>query len=239
MTRRLVIVNADDFGLGPEVNEGVLRAHADGIVTSASLMVRGASAEPAVAAARGHPRLGLGLHLDLAEWECRDGEWRALYSLADLDDPAAVAAEAECQLRRFRELVGRDPGHLDSHQHVHRNEPVRGVMTAMARRLGVPLRHHGLVRYRGDFYGQGRDGVPLPGAITSESLALLLAALPEGITEVCCHPAAGAPAGSAYSSERALELVALCDPRVVMAAKDAGLHLVTFGEALAGRSQAG
>jgi hypothetical protein len=59
-----LIVNADDFGLSGGVNAGIMAAHEHGIVTSASLMVRW----PAARYAAGHPRMSLGLHLDLGEW---------------------------------------------------------------------------------------------------------------------------------------------------------------------------
>ena len=65
MADRWLIVNADDLGLSSGVNQGILQAHEQGIVTSASLMVRHQAAPEAVAAAREHPRLGLGLHVDL------------------------------------------------------------------------------------------------------------------------------------------------------------------------------
>ena len=54
-----LIVNADDFGLSPSVNEAVIRAHREGILTSASLMVNEASFDQAVTLARQNPRLGV------------------------------------------------------------------------------------------------------------------------------------------------------------------------------------
>ncbi len=63
--RRRLIVNADDFGLSSAVNEAVARAHAEGILTTASLMVTGAACSGAVEVARANPRLGVGLHLVL------------------------------------------------------------------------------------------------------------------------------------------------------------------------------
>jgi hopanoid biosynthesis associated protein HpnK len=62
---RRLIVNADDFGLSHSINEAVIRAHRDGILTSASLMVNEEGFEEAVALARQNPRLGVGLHLTL------------------------------------------------------------------------------------------------------------------------------------------------------------------------------
>jgi predicted glycoside hydrolase/deacetylase ChbG (UPF0249 family) len=231
MTRRLV-VNADDLGLSDGVNAGILRAHEHGIVTSASLMVRGRAAVAAAEAAREHPRLGLGLHVDLSEWVCEDGEWRAVYEVVDSSDPIAVAAELERQLDTFRALCGREPTHLDSHQHVHREEPVRSIMGVRARELGLPLRHHGRVRYCGAFYGHGRAGAPQPESIAPGALAGLIAGLGEGATELCCHPAATADAASAYGPERLQELRSLCDPEVRAAVEDAGVRLCSFPEAL-------
>src|SRR5512135_2580948 len=90
---RLLIVNADDFGLSPGVNRGILEAHRHGIVTSASLMVRWPAARAAVDAARAHPALGIGLHVDLGEWIYRDGQWVEAYRVVDSSDPAAVESE--------------------------------------------------------------------------------------------------------------------------------------------------
>ena len=228
---RRLVVNADDFGLSAGVNAGILRAHVEGIVTSASLMVRGEAAAAAAAEAADQPRLGVGLHLDLAEWVCDDGEWRCEYAIVDCSDAAEVAAELERQLDGFRALCGREPTHLDSHQHVHREEPVRSILGVRARELGLPLRHHGYVRYCGAFYGQGHAGTPQPQTITAAALIRLIADLPAGTTELCCHPAASVSAHFSYAAERLAELEALCDPAVREAVGAAGVVLCTFPEA--------
>ena len=57
-----LIVNADDFGLSPEVNAGIMRAHRDGILRCASLMVAEPSARAAAELARDNPALDVGLH---------------------------------------------------------------------------------------------------------------------------------------------------------------------------------
>src|SRR5271156_3085597 len=64
---RRLIVNADDFGLSHSVNEAVIRAHRDGILTTASLMVNESGFDEAVKLARGNPKLGVGLHLTLLQ----------------------------------------------------------------------------------------------------------------------------------------------------------------------------
>jgi predicted glycoside hydrolase/deacetylase ChbG (UPF0249 family) len=226
--RPRLVVNADDFGRSPAINRGILRAHREGIVTSASLMVRYPDAAPAVAAARAHPRLGLGLHLDLGEWEYRDGEWRSVYDVADTDDREAVEAELARQLEEFARLVGGPPTHIDSHQHVHRDEPLRSAVQRAGAALGVPVRHDPGVRYCGAFYGQGRRGEALAQLIGVPALVALVAALEPGVTEIACHPADGVDFPSSYAAERPAELRALCDPRVAAAVRERGAELCSF-----------
>lgn len=230
---RELIVNADDLGLSAGVSAGILRAHEHGIVTSASLMVRQAGAPQAVALAAGHPRLAIGLHLDLGQWDYANGEWFAAYLRCDTGDEAAVRAECRAQLEAFRTLVAREPTHLDSHQHVHDSEPVSSVMTALAAELGVPLRGR-QVRYEGGFYGQSGKGEPYPQGITAEHLIALIRALPAGLTELGCHPGIGVGGESSYGPERELELQALCDPAVRTALREEGVRLRSFAE-LGGR----
>jgi hopanoid biosynthesis associated protein HpnK len=62
---RRLIVNADDFGRSPSINAAVIRAHREGILTSASLMVNEIAFDEAVKLAKENPKLGVGLHLTL------------------------------------------------------------------------------------------------------------------------------------------------------------------------------
>ena len=225
-----LVVNADDFGLTPAVNQGVLRAHVEGVVTSTSLMVRQPAAEAAARAARATPMLSVGLHVDIAEWEVSDGEWRTSYRWADPDDGDAVAREVEEQLHLFERLLGRPPTHLDSHQHLHRDEPLRSLLLRAAARLRIPLRHHPPAVYCGAFYGQGRGGRPYPEAISPDALAALVRDHSEPLSELCCHPAAAAVPCSAYDDERRVELESLCDPRVRQAIAETGVTLVGFAD---------
>src|SRR6185295_16429695 len=63
--RRRLIINADDFGRSRSINGAVIRAHTDGVLTSASLMVNEPDCAEAVALAKQNPKLGVGLHLTL------------------------------------------------------------------------------------------------------------------------------------------------------------------------------
>jgi predicted glycoside hydrolase/deacetylase ChbG (UPF0249 family) len=228
---RVLIVNADDFGLSSGVNRGVARAHDEGIVTSTSAMVRRDAIEEAAQLARERPRISVGLHVDLSEWVYHDGEWVPLYEVVVGEDRAAVEAEVAAQLASFVSLFGRQPTHLDSHQHRHLEEPIRSVVVETGRRLGVPVRSCAPgIEYRGDFYGQLGTGEPYPEAITVDALLGLLSSLPAGVTELGCHPAAEPEEGSSYSSERPLELEVLCDSRVRAAVKSEAIELVSFEE---------
>jgi chitin disaccharide deacetylase len=226
---RTLIVNADDLGLSAAVNAGIAEAHERGIVTSASMMVRQAAAAAAAAYAAAHPDLAVGLHIDLGQWDYVNGEWMPAYQRCDADDPAAVAAECGAQLELFRQLLGRDPTHLDSHQHVHMEEPVASVAARLAAELGVPLRARG-IRYEGGFYGQSGKGEPCPEAISVASLVGLLSDLPPGTTELGCHPGLGMGEESSYGQEREAEVRTLCDPRVGQAIGAAGVRLRSFTE---------
>ena len=229
MAERVLIVNADDFGLSPGVNAGVAQAHEQGILTSASLMVRFPAAADAVEYARRAPDLSLGLHVDLGEWVYDDGEWRTVYEVVPPDDPEAVVDEVGRQIESFRRLAGRDPSHIDSHQHVHSWDPVVASFRTLALALGVPLRHYTPgVSYCGHLYGQDNDGTPIPGAITSEALIGIIESLPPGITELACHPGLGGDSGSTYDRERAQEVEILCDPRVREALDREGVTLRSF-----------
>ena len=227
---RVLIVNADDFGRSIGVNRGVALAHDQGIVTSASALVLWPAAEEAARLANERPALGVGLHLDLGEWAYVDGEWRALYTRAGLGE-AAVGQEIDGQLTRFEALFGRSPTHLDSHQHVHREEPARSALLDAGRRLGIPVRSLTPgISYRGDFYGQTGKGEPLPDAIGVAHLLQVLSSLPPGVSELGCHPGAEPETGSTYAVERPRELEALCDPRVRSAVRAEGIELRSFAD---------
>ena len=134
---RHLIVNADDFGASTGVNRGIVECHARGMLTSTSMMVTGAAVAEAVELSRRHPDLAVGLHWDV--WGEDEREF-------DLSDHGAVRAEFARQLAVFRALMGRDPTHVDSHRHAHReDEPLFALFRELVDPLGVPLRGDGRV----------------------------------------------------------------------------------------------
>lgn len=226
---KYLIVNADDFGLSEGVNRGIIEAAEWGIVTSASLMVRQPAASAAAAYAKKFDGLGIGLHLDLGEWIYRGDQWMPLYSVVPTNDAAAVEEEVACQLKQFHDLLGRNPTHLDSHQHVHREEPVRTIMLELARQLGVPVRECTPgIGYCGDFYGQTGEGEALHDALSVEALKTVLRSLHGPVTELGCHPGYSHSLASTYSRERELELETLRAPAVRNTLDALSIQLCSF-----------
>jgi predicted glycoside hydrolase/deacetylase ChbG (UPF0249 family) len=226
---KYLIVNADDLGLSQGVNAGIIKAHERGIVTSASLMVRGSAASDAETYCRKYPDLSIGLHLDFGEWIWKRGEWLPLYEVVSLTDEKAVRNEVFRQLADFRGITGTDPTHIDSHQHVHRSEPLQYITKEVAQSIGIPLRHFSPeISYRGDFYGQTEKGESFPGNISFGHLLDILLSLPPGITELACHPGNRDRLNTMYVAERSQELQVLCDPRLKKALEGIGIRLCSF-----------
>ncbi len=228
---KVLVVNGDDFGRSGGINRGILEAHDNGILTSASLMTLWPASAAAAESATLRPELAVGLHVDIGEWIFRGREWSCTYLRVPLDDPEAVKREVERQLRVFRRLLGRDPTHLDSHQHVHREEPIRSVLAAVSAALDVPLRHVSSgIRYCGEFFGHSKRGERNPQAVTVDALLAILEALPGGVTELACHPGYATDVATAYRVERELELRALCDARVRAAIESRRIALCSFDD---------
>jgi len=209
-----LIVNGDDFGASGGINRGIIQAHRDGILTSASLLVDRPTSVDAAALARQYPDLSVGLHLEL---DAGDSE------------AEVVAAQCERQLAGFWELIGERPTHVDSHHAVHHDARVLPHVLALARQARAPTRGHSVARHLGSFYGQW-GGATHPEQIGVEGLLRLLdAEVREGVTELSCHPGYVEPDfRSSYLMERELELRTLCDPRVRHAIRDRGIQLIGF-----------
>jgi chitin disaccharide deacetylase len=104
-----------------------------------------------------------------------------LYTVVALDDASAVEREFYSQLDMFRYLVGRDPSHVNSHQHVHMRDPLRSIALEFCQNLGVPLRNLcSEVNYFMQFYGQTAEGLPRPTAMAVDQIIAMLLALPSG-----------------------------------------------------------
>jgi predicted glycoside hydrolase/deacetylase ChbG (UPF0249 family) len=104
------------------------------------------------------------------------------------------------------------------------------------RQLGVPVRHvMPPIFYLGDFYGQDEKGDSYQDHVSVAFLVALIRGLPEGTTELCCHPAEVVDFDATYGAERVMELAALCDPAVIAAVREADVELRSFGGMTADR----
>jgi chitin disaccharide deacetylase len=149
-----LILNADDFGFTRGVNEGIIRAHREGVLTSATLMACGAAFEDAVARARANPGLAVGCHLVLVGGRAVAPR-EEIPSLADeagqlpktlLRLVARVSLrrvpveelerEMRAQIEKIR-AAGIDPTHLDAHKHTHAHPTVMEALGRAARATGI------------------------------------------------------------------------------------------------------
>ncbi len=219
-----LIVNADDFGAGRGINRGIVEGHSEGILTSASLMVDMPGSEEAARLAAAMPRLSVGLHAVLT------GEDGA--PTVDFDEREPCRAELRRQLRRFAQLTGGQPTHLDSHHNVHRDPRLLPRFLELAEEQRLPLRGHSPARYFSAFYGQWDGGEVHLEWIEPASLVRMLAVeIGPGVTELSCHPGyVASDFRSSYSSERETELRTLCDPAVRRAIEELGIELIDFGD---------
>ena len=151
-----LVVNADDLGLNAQIDEGILLANREGLVTSASLLATGAVAAKAVRAANTQG-LALGVHLCLTShlepaaergqvrWLAPGGRFRKDWAeltgawVGGLIPSSEVALEFRAQLARARALGAR-VDHLDAHQHLHLLPGLTGLVLSLAREEGLPVR---------------------------------------------------------------------------------------------------
>ncbi len=149
-----VLFSADDFGLSEAVNEAVERAHRDGILEAASLMVAGPAAADAVRRAQAMPGLRVGLHLVVIEGPAvlPPGEIPALVDAAG-QFPSdqfrlgvnyffrprvrrQLAAEIRAQFAAFA-ATGLTLDHANAHKHMHLHPTVGGLMLRIGRDFGL------------------------------------------------------------------------------------------------------
>ena len=277
IAERRLVVNADDFGLSPGVNRGILEAHAAGSVTSASLLANMPGFTEAVARLRTAPRLGVGLHLNLtvgtpvaprAEvtslWDPRTRTFYplprlVLRALTGRIEARQVAIECAAQIDRLRQ-AGVHLTHIDGHRHVQALPVIWSAVVGAARGAGVravrvprePLRWPPggaalkqaavgaawWVAARGDRAADLRAvrhfrGWSLGGAEMETRLLELLDRLPPGVTELMVHPGhadAELRDWDDYTTQREVELKALCSARVRQRLARDDIALVHFGD---------
>lgn len=174
ISRKRLVVNADDFGFTADVNRGILAAHRDGILTATTLMANGEAFDDAVRVARETPSLDVGCHLVLVSGRSVLPPYAPLPAsvLALLRALAArrirVYDELAAQVRKIL-AAGIAPTHLDTHKHTHLAPPVLDAVARIAEEFEILW-----VRRPFDIpLTTPRGGVPLLKRATSGSLQVL------------------------------------------------------------------
>jgi len=149
-----IILNADDFGLTRGVNEGIVRAHNEGILSSTTLMANGLEFDDAVRLAKANPRLGVGCHLvliggkpvappeEISSLVDREGKLPATLPsfVARVTSGRIrtehIAAELKAQIEKIRG-AGIEPTHADTHKHTHAHPRVLSVVCSVLKDSGI------------------------------------------------------------------------------------------------------
>ncbi|HTM51071.1 MAG TPA: ChbG/HpnK family deacetylase [Bryobacteraceae bacterium] len=264
-----LVVNADDFGFTPDVNEGIAEAHRGGILTATTLMANGDAFDDAVKRAAAHPALDVGCHLVLVGG-------RSLlppYGPLPASVPELLAAIALRRIRireelraQVRRIVGAGivPTHIDTHKHTHLAPPVLDAVARVAEEFAIRwvrrpfdlpvtaargdapwlkravsgglqflrVRFH---RVLSDHHCRTTDhfaGFQLTGRFRTAELVGLIRQLPEGSTELMCHPGRCRSelrrARTRLKESREDELNALIAPEVRQALAECGVRLRNY-----------
>ena len=211
-----LVVNADDFGFTHDVNEGIVRAHREGIVTATTLMAHGAAFDDAVRRAWDLPDLDIGVHLTLV------GAPRYPATVSDLLIALArrridVAGELREQIEKVL-AAGIRPRHLDAHKHTHLLPQVLQRVAELSREYGIPWvrrpfdfpiqasgvpfsrrvvtralgvlsgRFYRVLRRHGCRTTDHFAGFRITGRYDTAELCALIRGLPDGLTELMTHP---------------------------------------------------
>ncbi|ENK2110323.1 MULTISPECIES: chitin disaccharide deacetylase [Vibrio] len=239
-----VIFNADDFGLTRGVNNGIVKAHRQGVVHSTTMMVGMDAEQHALELARHNPDLKVGVHLrftagvpitkhrNLTNGRAHFINYDELWSKQDFETQV-VYDEAKAQVEHFLSL-GLELSHLDSHHHAHTHPQILPVIKEVANEYRVPLRGTGLcqesmtIRYifTDEFYDQK---VSLDGLMAH----LLSLKADYDLVEVMCHPAEADQAlilKSGYVLQRELELQVLTSPILKEQLAHHGITVTDYSE---------
>ena len=166
-----LIVNADDFGFTRDVNDGILEAHRNGILTATTLMANGLAFEHAVQLAREHPKLDIGCHLTLVGGRSIPDPSKPLPSSVPellwrlVRGGIDVYGELRAQVEKIL-AAGLAPTHLDTHKHTHLAPPVLNAVARISKEFGIRW-----VRRPFDY---PMTGTPAPLAVRAATSAMTL-----------------------------------------------------------------
>jgi predicted glycoside hydrolase/deacetylase ChbG (UPF0249 family) len=253
-----LIVNADDFGFTRDVNAGIVECHRNGILTATTLMANGDAFEDAVRLAKENPSLDIGVHLVLVGGPGQPASVPALMAQLGKHD---LVAEMRRQVQTIL-AAGLSLSHLDTHKHTHLAPPVFRAVVQVSQEFKIPwIRKpadftmpaqsspvlkkivNKAVRFVANRFDRkllrgGRRftdhfiGFEVTGRLRTPELVSILRHLPEGLTELMCHPGylgdelRAAP--TRLKESRLLELEALTSSEARKTLREAGIQLTGY-----------
>jgi predicted glycoside hydrolase/deacetylase ChbG (UPF0249 family) len=210
MKQKMLIINADDCNLTSQVTAAILKAHENGIVTSTTFLINLPVGPGVVRELLNRKKLGIGLHMNVTLGKPvakpklvksllqQDGRFKKKeqYSEKKLPPVSEILEEFKAQLLKFTKVFKRLPTHVDVHHHMHDFRPFLEALSAIAQKHGLPVRWtrlltepdvrsaHKDLMTTDHFYGNLDPHT----FWTEEVLRHLLFTLPEGTSEIMCHP---------------------------------------------------
>lgn len=211
-SRKLLIVNADDFGMSRGISDGIMRAHTHGIVTSTSLMVTMPAAHYAANLCFSHRRLSVGLHGDLPTGGTVE----------------QCVEELECQYYRFLAIVGHVPSHFDLHGAIPTTPHMAFAARCFIEKHQLFCRGMDNSRVISSFYGM-KNGKIMSKNISSVALSDILSLLSVGLNILVCHPGVTSNRlRDPYKIARNMELCTLTSHTIHSVIKHNGIRLINF-----------
>lgn len=209
-----IIIHADDFGLSPGINRGILHTIQTGVVSSTSVIVRSRYLQDTKQCIKKNPHVDWGIHIVLSK--------------SNTDIHTSIEREATLQLRTFHEIFAIHPSHMDFHKGFRFNSHAYFTARMFAIKNGLAFRYDNKHHLETSFYGL-KNNSPTTDDITEATLVKILCTLQMGTTELVCHPGwTGNRLRDPYRHQRIIEVRTLTSPKVESVIKNRKIQLINF-----------
>lgn len=222
-----LIVNADDFGYTERINQGIINAHRDGIVTSTSIMTTKEGFENAVVLAKENPKLSIGIHLDLDKFFEIDHTRGRIVGITQPLERSVLEEEIKKQF----DIVfskGLVPTHITGHHHVQMIKEVLEVLVPLMKQYNImAVRFHKKISYNLDVFEEQKNLLDSNGIVYTphfiEGWYWGNIDEPFTVAELMTHPGYG-------ELWREYELLASCDLKLKNYLRDNNIQLINYAE---------
>lgn len=214
--RQRLTVTADDFGISSRANRNILYLISLGKINRVAVMVNGLITEKEISELA-HSGVKIDIHLDIlhelgAERKERGGAISRGFDfigkiITGKISPKKVSIDWDSQIEKFRELFGKNPDGINSHEHVHLFPPFFKIALKLSEQYSIPfvrfgdsvfVRHHNMVSHimhylrKMNISAYNKHGCVSTGSLISldwiDDIDNFLNNPPQGTTEIVCHP---------------------------------------------------